>query len=170
MVRRSTHSADPDSGKLLAEIDRLLEAIQAGASARRASWPRVGKEFEASANNLAAYLALRQQDLRPLQDSLMVLGLSSLGRIESRVLPALHAVRAGGPYLLLDRHRARVRGLWYTSVSKMHDPAFESSNSGHFRSQAAPQNIRAQRQRQAIFVLPPVAQIDHLMKAALREG
>ena len=94
MARRATYSADPDSGKLLAEIDRLLEAIQAGASARRASWPRVGKEFEASANNLAAYLALRQQDLRPLQDSLMVLGLSSLGRIESRVLPALHAVRA----------------------------------------------------------------------------
>src|ERR1035441_2091116 len=94
MARRSTHSADPDSGKLLAEIDRLLEAVRAGASARRTSWPRVGKEFEASANNLAAYLALRQQDLRPLQDSLMVLGLSSLGRIESRVLPALHAVRA----------------------------------------------------------------------------
>ena len=94
MSRRSAHPAGPDSGKLLAEIDRLLEAIRTESVARRTSWPQVGEEFEASASNLAAYLALRQQDLRSLQDGLMVLGLSSLGRIESRVIPALHAVRA----------------------------------------------------------------------------
>jgi pyruvate kinase len=33
-------------------------------------------------------------DLRPLQRPLMVLGLLSLGRLESRVVPTLGAVRA----------------------------------------------------------------------------
>ena len=94
MARRPTHPDVPNVGKLLAEIDRLLEAVVSGASARRAAWPQVGEEFEPSASNLAAYLALRQQDLRSLQDHLMVLGLSSLGRIEGRVVPALHAKSA----------------------------------------------------------------------------
>lgn len=42
--------------------------------------------------NLACYLALRHHDLRVLQRQLMALGLSSLGRLESRVLPTLDAV------------------------------------------------------------------------------
>jgi pyruvate kinase len=50
--------------------------------------------FRESAANLACYLALRHRDLRPLQIELMQLGLSSLGRIESRVLAGLDAVLA----------------------------------------------------------------------------
>jgi pyruvate kinase len=50
--------------------------------------------FLRSALNLAHYLALRQHDLRPLQTALMPWGLSSLGRIEARVLPNLDAVIA----------------------------------------------------------------------------
>ncbi|TBW40654.1 pyruvate kinase [Siculibacillus lacustris] len=42
--------------------------------------------------NLAHYLAIRHRDLRDLQRRLMVSGLSSLGRMESRVLPTLDAV------------------------------------------------------------------------------
>lgn len=42
--------------------------------------------------NLAHYLSLRHHDLRPLQRRLMRFGLSSLGRLESRVLPTLDAV------------------------------------------------------------------------------
>lgn len=42
--------------------------------------------------NLAHYIALRQHDIRPLQRRLMARGLSSLGRLESRVLPTLDAV------------------------------------------------------------------------------
>jgi pyruvate kinase len=45
-----------------------------------------------SALNLAHYLALRSHDLRPLQRRLMPLGLSSLGRAESRVLVSLDSV------------------------------------------------------------------------------
>lgn len=42
--------------------------------------------------NLAQYLSLRHHDIRPLQRRLMRLGLSSLGRLEGRVLPTLDAV------------------------------------------------------------------------------
>ena len=50
--------------------------------------------FAESAANLASYLALRHHDLRPLQSALMVLGLSSLGRAEGRVLVNLDATLA----------------------------------------------------------------------------
>jgi pyruvate kinase len=50
-------------------------------------------EFHSSARNLAAYLAVRHRDLRDLQRALAPLGLSSLGRLEARVLPTLRAVR-----------------------------------------------------------------------------
>jgi len=45
-----------------------------------------------SARNLLHYLALRQHDLRALQERLSSLGLSSLGRAESHVLASLEAV------------------------------------------------------------------------------
>jgi pyruvate kinase len=50
--------------------------------------------FLPSALNLAYYLALRRHDLRFLQNALMPWGLSSLGRLEARVLPNLDAVIA----------------------------------------------------------------------------
>ncbi|MGO7211260.1 pyruvate kinase [Rhizobium ruizarguesonis] len=48
----------------------------------------------ASLANLCQYLALRHHDVRPLQRELMALGLSSIGRLESRVRPTLDAVLA----------------------------------------------------------------------------
>ncbi|MBD2136767.1 hypothetical protein H6F32_03980 [Anabaena sp. FACHB-1237] len=50
--------------------------------------------FIDSSLNLAYYLALRRHDLRPLQAALIPWGLSSLGRIEAKVLPTLDAVIA----------------------------------------------------------------------------
>lgn len=44
-------------------------------------------------DNLAHYLAIRHHDLRDLQRELMWHGLSSLGRLEGRVLPTLDAVQ-----------------------------------------------------------------------------
>lgn len=49
-------------------------------------------DWHESARNLLHYLALRRQDLRPLQLQLAALGLSSLGRAESCVLPTVDAV------------------------------------------------------------------------------
>lgn len=52
------------------------------------------RPFRISALNLAYYLALRGRDLRALQTALIPWGLSSLGRIEARVMPNLDAVIA----------------------------------------------------------------------------
>lgn len=53
---------------------------------------RVSPDYRASARNLAHYLALREEDRRPLQEKLSWLGLSSLGRAESHVLANLDKV------------------------------------------------------------------------------
>jgi pyruvate kinase len=50
--------------------------------------------YAESQRNLLHYLALRSHDLRPLQRELAVLGLSSLGRVESHVLASMDAVLA----------------------------------------------------------------------------
>ena len=52
------------------------------------------QEFIEPAKNLAAYLALRQKDLRPLQQKLIPLGLSSIGRSEAKTIVTLQALRA----------------------------------------------------------------------------
>jgi len=52
------------------------------------------QQFLNSGLNLAHYLALRRHDLRPLQAALIPWGLSSLGRLEARVIPSLDAVIA----------------------------------------------------------------------------
>jgi pyruvate kinase len=82
--------------RLLAELVALREAVAAEGQATGASW-RLHvrrREFLPSAENLAAYVALRRRDLRGLQERLMPLGLSSLGRSEARVMPNLDAVIA----------------------------------------------------------------------------
>ena len=62
------------------------------------SWARelelVPPEYRPSALNLLHYLALRQHDLRPLQQDLSSLGLSSLGRTEAHALAGVDAVLA----------------------------------------------------------------------------
>ena len=85
-----------DTAHLLDEIDGLIDHVASEAARALAEWEQWGirAEFRESAANLAAYLALRHRDLRDLQRGLMPLGLSSLGRLESRVEPSLQAVRA----------------------------------------------------------------------------
>lgn len=79
---------------LLFEVTALRQQVAHDGAAVFRSWrPRIERaEFGSSAQNFAHYLALRQRDLRPLQRRLMALGLSSLGRIEGRVLASLDAV------------------------------------------------------------------------------
>ncbi|HEY7536655.1 MAG TPA: pyruvate kinase [Gaiellaceae bacterium] len=77
--------------EIVTEGTRLLEAWRP-ALHRRAFLP--------SAVNLAHYIALRRRDVRMLQEALMPLGLSSLGRCEGRVLPNLDAVIASLAWIL----------------------------------------------------------------------
>jgi len=53
---------------------------------------RLPDEHQALAKNLLHYVALRRNDIRPLQEELVYRGLSSLGRCESYVLANLTAV------------------------------------------------------------------------------
>ena len=56
-----------------------------------------------SGENLLHYLAFRSHDLRPLQDQLARLGLSSLGRAEAHVMATIDAV-LNNLYLLGGEH------------------------------------------------------------------
>ncbi len=81
-----------------AALLRDLRALRADVHREgRLAWlewrPRLHRpETAASLLNFAHYLALRRRDLRPLQDRLAPLGLSSLGRAEGHVLASIDAV------------------------------------------------------------------------------
>ncbi len=81
---------------LLSELSQLRKEVVQESEKLSAQWRSTIQRpsFWISAQNLAAYLALRKRDLRPLQIALMPWGLSSLGRSESRVLATLDAVIA----------------------------------------------------------------------------
>jgi pyruvate kinase len=92
--------ASPD---VAAQLEQLLESVIALRSdvlahgeALLDDWrPRIQRAtFQVAARNLALYLALRRCDLRPLQRRLAACGLSSLGRSEAHVQPALDALVA----------------------------------------------------------------------------
>jgi pyruvate kinase len=80
---------------LLSTLRRLEDEIAADAVQRLARWQGVIEQssFATSASNLAHYLAFRHHDLRDLQRELMRHGLSSLGRLESRVMINLGTVK-----------------------------------------------------------------------------
>ena len=80
---------------ILDELNDLISVTKAEARLQTNRWMAwtIGPDFAPSVENLATYLALRHHDLRPLQRSLMTLGLSSLGRLEGRAMPTLEAVQ-----------------------------------------------------------------------------
>jgi pyruvate kinase len=85
-----------DIGELHERIETLTRDVRREGAAQARAWASTIERpaFSASAANLAHYMALRRRDLTQLQRPLMVLGLSSLGRLESRVAPTLSAVSA----------------------------------------------------------------------------
>ncbi|NYZ16614.1 hypothetical protein HL658_29060 [Azospirillum sp. RWY-5-1] len=89
---RTPETRTPDA--LLAELRDLRRAVAAEGHALWRSWERPAgrRRFRVAALNFAHYLVLRRRDLRDLQDALMPYGLSSLGRLEGRVLANLDAV------------------------------------------------------------------------------
>ncbi len=87
-------SSSPSSPKrLLEQLLELRQQVVEGSQKYLTAWGSPCNPSPAL-ENLARYLALRQHDLRDLQLELAALGLSSLGRCESRVLETLDAVIA----------------------------------------------------------------------------
>ncbi|MGB5111668.1 MAG: pyruvate kinase [Mycobacterium sp.] len=96
-------------GRLLDEIDGLLARLSDAETQWSAWLSAVGPEHRVSARNLVHYWAIRQCDLRDLQDRLRAYGLSSLGRSEAHVQATLSLIRSaissmiGGSWLPPDR-------------------------------------------------------------------
>lgn len=80
--------------QILTEVASLRQEIQTHANQRLQKYQEYfpSGSFSKSAYNLAHYLAMRQFDLRHLQDRLAQAGLSSLGRAEASVLSTFDAL------------------------------------------------------------------------------
>jgi pyruvate kinase (EC 2.7.1.40) len=91
-VSTLTSSEIEEVGGLLADLVRLRDTINKDAAGHENHLDGIDPDYDRSARNLLHYLSLRQHDIRLLQQRLALLGLSSLGRAESCVLPTLNAV------------------------------------------------------------------------------
>ncbi len=91
----SSTDASPNTAVCLSLIEKLTalqRTMLEREAAMRSELARVSPQYQESARNLIHYLALRVDDLRPVQEQLAWLGLSSLGRSESHVLASLNKV------------------------------------------------------------------------------
>jgi pyruvate kinase len=79
--------------RLLARLDKILKGARKFEKRYAKMLSRVHPEYSRSALNLVHYLALRDRDLRDVQDELRQYGISRLGRAESHVMASILAVR-----------------------------------------------------------------------------
>lgn len=79
---------------LLTELLALQEELLKLEKSSETLLAQVHPHYQGSAANLVHYLGLRRKDIRPLQHRLSKLGLCSLGRTESHVLPTLDSMVA----------------------------------------------------------------------------
>ncbi len=93
MEADSAEPISPTAETILTEVETLRGLMIATAAPILARFGASAAD-DPGLVNLAHYLAVRRTDLRPLQRQLMWRGLSSLGRLESRVLPTLDATLA----------------------------------------------------------------------------
>jgi len=90
------NDAPSTARRLLGQVRELREEVALAGEALASRWrPLVADTaFRKSAQNLAHYLVFRRRDLRTLQQALIPLGVSSLGRCEAHVLSTLDSVLA----------------------------------------------------------------------------
>ena len=92
-------------GKLLHGIRRLHDRMADMERESTRGIVELHSDQRPSARNLLHYLAMRREDLRPLQDALARHGLSSLGRCEAHVMATLQAVISVLARLVGDDHQ-----------------------------------------------------------------
>ena len=83
---------DDEPARLAEALEQLCTAVLDAEAEFAGDIDALPSAARESARNLAHYLGVRRHDLRPLQDDLAAMGLSSLGRLEAHVLPTLDAV------------------------------------------------------------------------------
>jgi pyruvate kinase len=118
----ATFDSRETAGRLMGDLISVRNKVIAKAESRMDAWCKglAGAASFVDSANLAHYLARRSLDLRHLQQALSSLGLSSLGRSESRVLPAINAVLAS----LRSAFSSSPRCWRWTIVSTTSRPAF----------------------------------------------
>ena len=77
---------------LIQELQLVRQSMLEREAAMQAELARTAPHYRESARNLIHYLALRMHDIRPLQEQLAWLGLSSLGRSGSHALDSVDKV------------------------------------------------------------------------------
>jgi len=85
-------ACDPSPAALATWMVRLREEMRVRHVELAPTLERVHPSHRRSATNLVDYLTLRHHDVRPLQESLAEMGLSSLGRSEEHVMHTLERV------------------------------------------------------------------------------
>jgi pyruvate kinase len=103
-------------------VHRLTEIRQALADSEgslQGKLKDIDPSYLKSARNLAHYLALRHRDIRPLQQELAELGLSSLGRAEAHVMATLDAVLAAIHGIAKRAWRDAPRALEFREGNKL---------------------------------------------------
>jgi len=162
----SWQGGSPDVRGLLTRMEQLRGTVDQAARALLRQWRahlRM-RVYQPSATNLAAYIALRRHDLRPIQGYLAALGLSSLGRCEGHVMATLDAVI----HALRRMQGARVARLRIARVAReiARDPARLRRHTN--RLFGAPP---AHRWTRFMVTLPTQAASDYaFVRDALRQG
>ncbi|HAD14882.1 MAG TPA: pyruvate kinase [Saprospirales bacterium] len=82
----------PEIAHLRSDLERILEHQRAAEQKFRQKTRALPRAQQASFRNLLHYLALRREDLRPLQDALHDAGLSSLASAESHCMRQVQSV------------------------------------------------------------------------------
>ncbi|MDH3429341.1 MAG: pyruvate kinase [Gammaproteobacteria bacterium] len=83
-----------DIERVSAQLESICERALDSESRHAAELAAVHPSFRHSAKNLVHYIALRQTDIRALQEDLSALGLSSLGQAERNVMASIRAVQS----------------------------------------------------------------------------
>ena len=158
----SAHTYNETFDSLIQELEALREDVVRCAESHGDRIDQLPEERRASARNLLRYMALRNHDLRPLQERLARIALSSIGRVESNVLATLDAV-LHNLYILGGREPAASHSEVYTAFEELFWRLDENS--------ARLLGPRPKNRRVRIMVtMPETAASDYMMIHQLVEG
>jgi pyruvate kinase len=148
--------------ELFKEVTALSKRLTEFETSHRALMRRVSNSNRASARNLLHYVALRQHDVRMLQDRLSRLGLSSLGRCEAHVQATIDAVRGA---------LGRMRGVGLDEAACLPVTFDEGARLLAERSAALLGPIPAHRAARIMVTVPSeAAEVPALIEEMLRAG
>lgn len=141
---------------LIRQMESLRQLTDQQVKLGRETLLELPPERVLSAENLLRYLALRSKDIRPLQDRLTCLGLSSLGRIEPHVKATINAV-LHNLYLVSGREQPTSDALDIYAAFDAGADCLERNTSALFGNHAE------KRRGHIIVTMPVEAADDYLM-------